>query len=139
MRRAEHPHDVVFDRQEGMLRQRDGRIAADRAQPEVEREHGRDGGEQELERQARAHRLPRLASPPHTDLVPARADGAGLGPRQLEDERGAGSELRVDVQAAAHPAHELPRDVEAEARTARPRELRPGPVELVEDPRLLGG
>src|SRR5438552_6623311 len=85
------------------------------------------------------------------DLVPARADGARgawdavphrerrLGERQLEDERGACAGLRANVEAAAHPVHELSRDVEAEARPTGPRELRAGSVELVEDPCLLGG
>src|SRR5207244_13431097 len=62
-----------------------------------------------------------------------------LGERQLEDERRACAGLRANVEAAAHPVHELSRDIEAEPRPARPRELRPGSVELVEDPRLLSG
>jgi hypothetical protein len=60
VRRAQQPHDVVLDRPERTLRQRRDRIAADRAQPEVEREHRRHRGEHELKHQARAHRYPSL-------------------------------------------------------------------------------
>src|SRR5919198_4919729 len=63
----------------------------------------------------------------------------GLRSRQFEHERRARAGLGANVEAAAHPVHELPRDVEPEPRAAGSRELRPASVELVEDPRLLGG
>lgn len=62
------------------------------------------------------------------------------GDRQLQEERGAGAAVGVDPDAAVHPRHELPRDVEAEARPAHPaRQVRVEAEELLEDPVLLCG
>src|SRR6266536_1508872 len=62
-----------------------------------------------------------------------------VGPRQLDHERRAGARRRADVEPTAHALHELARDVEAEpGASLGPRQLRPGAVELLEDPLLLG-
>src|SRR5262249_9184814 len=59
---------------------------------------------------------------------------------ELDDEGRARARLGADVQSAAHPPHELARDIEAEARAARgASELRVAAVELLEDPLLLDG
>ena len=63
--REEGSHDVVLHRGQGTLRQRHAGVAADRAQPEIERQHGRHGRERKLQRQPRAHRLLRPRSTPH--------------------------------------------------------------------------
>src|SRR5205807_7697033 len=83
---------------------------------------------------------PSRARPPRSRTsVSCVTRAPALNGRQLDDEGGACAELRADLQAAAHPAHQLAGDVEAEARPAGTRQRRPGPVELVEDACLLGG
>src|SRR5947208_13386388 len=84
--------------------------------------------------------------------MPLRFDGGGGSPtarstrcdppsglRKLDDERRAGAELGVELQAASHALGELASDVEPEARAARRTcELRIGAIELLEDLRLVG-
>src|SRR5262249_55894693 len=60
------------------------------------------------------------------------------GDRQLDPERRADAERRLDVDLAPHPPQELAADVEAEAGAAdAPPEVRVEAVELLEDPLLL--
>jgi hypothetical protein len=61
----EHLHGAALEGPKRALRQRDAGVAADRPQPEVEREDRRHRCERELERQPRAHRLHRPLSTPH--------------------------------------------------------------------------
>ena len=74
---------------------------------------------------------------PRQDVAASRP-AASSGARKLDDEGGARARLRPDLDATAHPLHELARDVEPEAGAAlRPCELRPAAVELLEDALLL--
>src|SRR6187551_2020988 len=63
-----------------------------------------------------------------------------FGKRQLERERRTAAAIGLDPDPAAHPAHDLAADVEAQARAADPaREIRVEAIELLEDPLVLGG
>src|SRR5665811_759576 len=64
----------------------------------------------------------------------------GLLLRDLDEERRAVAAFRLHPDAPVHAAHELPADVEAEARAAdAPGHVGIEAVELLEDPALLDG
>ena len=81
---------------------------------------------------------PLSAAVVHTLRAPFSLAPSRAGDRQLDHEARARALSRRDPDPSAHRRHEALRDEEPEPGAARPRGLAVGPVELREDPLLLG-